>query len=96
MTEDASLPSEGPLVTLSRLVDEVYHFRDHFFETHRLEEANTKASLLKAREADLLSEFCRLEVGAVEENRAQFLLLKGRMLNVSGDFSNQAETLLSS
>jgi len=95
MTEDVSLPSEGPLVTLSRLVEELYHFRDHFFETHRLEEANTKVSLLRAREADLSSEFCRLEAEAVKENRAHFLLLQGRMLNVSGDFSSQAETLLS-
>jgi len=89
------LPSDGPLVLLSRLVEGIYHFRDHFFETHTLEEASTKAALLKAQESEVLLEFRRLESAALEENRAQFLLLKGRLLNVSGDFSGEAEGLLS-
>ena len=43
----------------------------------------------------VLKEFDSLENSAVEENRAMFLYLKGKLLNISGDFNSQAEALLS-
>ena len=44
---------------------------------------------------NVLKEFDDLEESAVEENRAMFLYLKGRLLNISGDFNCQAEAVLS-
>ena len=40
-----------------------------------------------------MTEFKSLEAEAVEENRARFLYLKGRLLNVSGEFSIQVSHL---
>ena len=40
----------------------------------------------------ILQEFSALETGAVEENRARFLYLKGKLLNVTGEFSSQVSS----
>jgi len=83
------------LNNLKEKVDEMYHFRDHFFETHSLDEAESKPKQLKEGMESLLQEFNKAESSAVEENRAMFLYLKGKLLNIIGDFSSPAETLLS-
>ena len=70
-------------------------FRDHFFETHSLDEAGSKPTQLKDGMANVLQEFSKTESSAVEENRAMFLYLKGKLLNINGEFNSQAETLLS-
>ena len=44
---------------------------------------------------NVLKEFGSLESSAVEENRAMFLYLKGKLLNITGDFNSQAESALS-
>jgi len=86
----------GPsLTSLKEEVDNLYHFRDHFFETHTLDEASFKPSQLKAGMERVLQKFCNCESAAVDENRAMFLYLKGKLLNINGDFNSQAETLLS-
>jgi len=46
-------------------------------------------------EEQIITEFTALETEAVERNRARFLYLKGRLLNVTGEFSSQAEACLS-
>jgi len=83
------------LNNLKEKVDQMYYFRDHFFETHSLDEAGSKPSQLKEGMESLLQEFNKSESSAVEENRAMFLYLKGKLLNIIGDFSSPAETLLS-
>jgi len=83
------------LTSLKDLVDTLYYFRDHFFETHSLDEAASKPTQLKEGMEKVLKEFDSLENSAVEENRAMFLYLKGKLLNISGDFNSQAEALLS-
>lgn len=90
-------PSEdGPcLSTLQKKVVELYKFRDHFFEWHSLSEAEGKAVQLSQRKEELLHFFQAQEAKAVEEDRAQFLYLKGRVLNISGDYSPEAEVVLS-
>jgi len=80
---------------LKDMVDKLYHFRDHFFENHSLDEAKSKPSQLEEGMGNVLKEFDDLEESAVEENRAMFLYLKGRLLNISGDFNCQAEAVLS-
>lgn len=95
MATDTALPMVGPcLEDLQKRVADLYNFRDHFFEAHSLAEAQEKASQLKSREEEILKVFSLDEVKAVEEDRAQFLYLKGRVLNITGDYSSEAEALL--
>ncbi|KAM4536862.1 tetratricopeptide repeat protein 5 [Odontesthes bonariensis] len=78
---------------MTELVDELYNFRDGYFETHRVEEAGKKQS-------DVAQEMERT-LKKLEENeecfkhKAEFLLQKGRCLNVTPDFSAAAEECLS-
>jgi tetratricopeptide (TPR) repeat protein len=85
----------GTLPGLATRVAELYTFRDHFFEAHSLAEARDKAEQLRKRRTALLEVFREEEAAAVEEDRAQFLYLKGRILNITGDYSPEAETVLS-
>jgi len=95
MTTDPALPKVGPcLGNLEAKVADLYNFRDHFFEAHSLSEAQGKAGHLEQRKEELLRTFGIEEVKAVEEDRAQFLYLKGRILNISGDYSPEAEAVL--
>jgi len=93
---DPGLPEDGPcLSNLKTKVAELYKFRDHFFEAHSLSEADGKPGELSQGKEKLLSVFQDEEARAVEEDRAQFLYLKGRVLNISGDYSPEAEAILS-
>ncbi|RXM36591.1 Tetratricopeptide repeat protein 5, partial [Acipenser ruthenus] len=75
------------------LVDALYHFRDHYFETHSVEEANRKQSDVAAEMGKTLSSLEEMEGSCTD--KAVFLLLKGRTLNVGPEFSSQAEDALS-
>lgn len=95
MSTDAALPQAGPcLEELNIRVGQLYTFRDHFFEAHSLSEARGKTDQLKQKKEDLLEVFKNDEVKAVEEDRAGFLYLKGRTLNITGEYSAEAEVLL--
>lgn len=83
------------LTSLKDMVDTLYYFRDHFFETHSLDEAGSKPTQLQDGMENVLKEFSSLESSAVEENRAMFLYLKGKLLNITGDFNSRAESALS-
>jgi len=83
------------LTSLKEMVDTLYHFRDHFFENHSLDEAGSKPTQLQEGMNKVLKEFSSQESSAVEENRAMFLYLKGKLLNITGDFNSQAEAALS-
>ena len=98
-------PLSPPLLRLHERVEELYHFRrdikynfsglidhnrrDHFFESHSISEAALKPQKVSERLDQILKDFKALETEAVEENRARFLYLKGRLLNVTGEFSIQ-------
>jgi len=83
------------LPTLRGHVEELYHFRDHYFETHQLDEAAQKPQQIQERLDAVLEEFEARESAGVAEDRAMFLYLKGRLLNVTGEFSGEAEECLS-
>lgn len=108
------------------LVDELYNFRDCYFETHSVEEAGRKQSdvaqeiektlkKLEEKEGECyiylhdsasvfnlrniihtysISVFSRFPVDHFK-HKAEFLLQKGRCLNVAPDFSAVAEECLS-
>ena len=44
---------------------------------------------------EVLTKFDEVEAEGVAEDRARYLYLRGRLLNVSGDFSSAAEACLS-
>ena len=69
--------------------------RDHYFETHQLDEAAQKPQRIQERLDSVLEEFEARESIGVAEDRAMFLYLKGRLLNVTGEFSGEAEECLS-
>ena len=69
--------------------------RDHYFETHQLEEAAQKPQQIQERLDAVLEEFEARESAGVSEDRTMFLYLKGRLLNVTGEFSGEAEECLS-
>ncbi|ROL45548.1 Tetratricopeptide repeat protein 5 [Anabarilius grahami] len=81
------------LQTLKELVDDLYSFRDRYFETHSVEDAGRKQNDV-AQEMEKTLE--RLEEKEdLYKHSAQFLLLRGRCLNVASGFSQAAEECLS-
>uniref|UniRef100_A0A1A7WMU5 Tetratricopeptide repeat domain 5 n=1 Tax=Iconisemion striatum TaxID=60296 RepID=A0A1A7WMU5_9TELE len=84
---------KNDLQLIKELVDELYNFKDSYFETHSLDEAGRKPS-------DVIQEMERTlkKLEEKEENfkhKAEFLMQKGRCLNVTSDFSAVAEECLS-
>lgn len=78
---------------LKELVDDLYSFRDRYFETHSVEDAGRKQNDVAQEMAKTLK---RLEEKAdLYKHSAQFLLLRGRCLNVAPEFSQAAEECLS-
>ncbi|TRY69678.1 hypothetical protein DNTS_030266 [Danionella cerebrum] len=90
---ELKISTKDDLQTLKELVNKLYTFRDHYFDTHCVEDAGRKQN-------DVLQEMTktleRLEEKAdLYKNSAQFLLLRGRCLNVAQGFSKAAEECLS-
>nr|XP_025037795.1 tetratricopeptide repeat protein 5 [Pelodiscus sinensis] len=77
----------------SGLVDGLYYFRDHYFESHSVGDAGRKQQdVLKEMEKTLQQ---MGEIDGSSQGRARALMLKGKALNVTPDYSPQAEELLS-
>ncbi|CAM5097753.1 unnamed protein product, partial [Natator depressus] len=76
----------------SELVDDLYYFRDHYFESHGVEDAGrSKQDVLEEREKTLQQ---MGEINVCSQGLAQALMLKGKVLNITPDYSPQAEELL--
>uniref|UniRef100_A0A673HHJ5 Cell division cycle protein 27 homolog n=1 Tax=Sinocyclocheilus rhinocerous TaxID=307959 RepID=A0A673HHJ5_9TELE len=81
------------LQVLKELVDDLYSFRDRYFETHSVEDAGRKQNDVAQEMAKTLK---RLEEKEdLYKHSAQFLLQRGRCLNVAPGFSQTAEECLS-
>ncbi|KAK6291981.1 tetratricopeptide repeat protein 5-like [Coregonus clupeaformis] len=81
------------LQILKELVDELYHFRDHYFETHSVEDAERKPSDVAQEMEKTLKKLEEKEESY--KHSAEFLLLRGRSLGVAPEFSTTAEECLS-
>ncbi|TKS92936.1 Tetratricopeptide repeat protein 5 [Collichthys lucidus] len=81
------------LQVMKELVDELYNFRDCYFETHSMEEAGRKKSDVAQEMEKTLKKLEEKEDSF--QDTAEFLLQKGRCLNVAPDFSAVAEVCLS-
>ncbi|KAM4564322.1 tetratricopeptide repeat protein 5 [Fundulus diaphanus] len=93
--EESGEAGEGKteLQIIKELVDELYTFRDCYFDTHGVEEAVRKDGDVKQKMEQTLKRLEEKEDGL--KHKAEFLLQKGRCLNVAQDFSADAEECLS-
>ncbi|XP_051574178.1 tetratricopeptide repeat protein 5-like [Myxocyprinus asiaticus] len=81
------------LQVLKELVDDLYSFRDRYFETHGVEDAGRKQNDVAEEMAKTLERLEKKE--GLYKHSAHFLLLRGRCLNVAPGFSQAAEECLS-
>lgn len=84
-----------PIVALTEKVKDLYLFRDHYFETHSVDEAIKKNTDVEKEMKDTLSKFDECKGYEIDGSRAKYYYLKGRALNVVDRFIPQAEELLS-
>lgn len=81
------------LQKLQALVDQLYSFRECYFETHGVEDAGRKQQDVREEMEKTLRQMEEV-VGSVQ-GKAQVLMLTGKALNVTPDYSPKAEELLS-
>ncbi|XP_019368762.1 PREDICTED: tetratricopeptide repeat protein 5 [Gavialis gangeticus] len=81
------------LQAVQDLVDRLYYFRDHYFESHSVEDAGKKQKDVLEEMEKMLQQMKEIEVAP--QDRAQMLMLKGKALNVTPSYNPQAEELLS-
>ncbi|XP_062947130.1 tetratricopeptide repeat protein 5 [Cynocephalus volans] len=81
------------LQKLQELVDQLYSFRDCYFETHSVENAGRKQQDVREEMEKTLQQM--KEVVGSAQGEAQVLMLTGKALNVTPDYSPKAEELLS-
>uniref|UniRef100_A0A452FNK0 Tetratricopeptide repeat domain 5 n=1 Tax=Capra hircus TaxID=9925 RepID=A0A452FNK0_CAPHI len=81
------------LQKLQELVDQLYSFRECYFETHSVEHAGRKQQDVREEMEKTLQQMEEV-VGSVQGN-AQVLMLTGKALNVTPNYSPKAEELLS-
>ncbi|XP_058594334.1 tetratricopeptide repeat protein 5 [Neofelis nebulosa] len=81
------------LQKLQELVDQLYSFRECYFETHGVEDAGRKQQDVQEEMEKTLQQM--EEVVGSAQGKAQVLMLTGKALNVTPDYSPKAEELLS-
>ncbi|XP_015247243.1 PREDICTED: tetratricopeptide repeat protein 5 isoform X1 [Cyprinodon variegatus] len=93
--EESSQAGENKteLQIIKELVDELYQFKDCYFETHGVEEAGRKPDDVKQKMEEILKKLEEKEDSL--KNKVEFLMQKGRCLNVAPDYSAAAEECLS-
>lgn len=77
---------------LQALVDQLYHFRDHYFEAHSVDDAGKKQQDVADQMAKTLLQVQRYE--DCVKNKSLYLLQKGKALNVTPEYSQEAEEAL--
>ncbi|KAJ8261583.1 hypothetical protein GJAV_G00155970 [Gymnothorax javanicus] len=93
MESDSKATDNDDFLTLKELVDQLYHFRDHYFETHNVEDAGRKQNDVTQEMEKVLKRMDEKEERY--RHSAWFLLLRGRCLTVAPGFSSPAEECLS-
>ncbi|XP_005412100.1 PREDICTED: tetratricopeptide repeat protein 5 isoform X2 [Chinchilla lanigera] len=87
------LPPQLRTVFSWELVDQLYSFRDCYFETHSVEDAGRKQQDVQEEMEKTLQQMEEV-LGSVQ-GKAQTLMLTGKALNVTPEYSPKAEELLS-
>ncbi|KAK3579170.1 hypothetical protein CHS0354_022707 [Potamilus streckersoni] len=74
-------------------VDDLYDYRDHYLERNGLEKAAQKPQDVQQKMNEILQLLEELKDGI--KNKAEFCMLKGKVLNVQSHYDSQAEECLS-
>ncbi|XP_008830791.1 tetratricopeptide repeat protein 5 [Nannospalax galili] len=90
---DEEEEAQRGLQKLQELVDQLYSFRDCYFETHSVKDAGRKRQDVQDEMEKTLQQMEEV-LGSVQA-KAQALMLRGKALNVTPDYSPKAEELLS-
>lgn len=78
------------------IVDELYEFRDHYFETHGLEKAGEKAEDVRKKLTEVLEQLdAEISQEHSKTEESIFLLERGRAINILPDYDQRAENYLS-
>lgn len=77
---------------IKKLVDDLYNFRDRFFESHSIDEAKNRPALIKARMDEVVKELDKADKSL--KTNAEYLMLYGKALNVATKCSQKAEEML--
>ncbi|CAG9762561.1 unnamed protein product [Ceutorhynchus assimilis] len=80
---------------LISIVDQTYNYRDRYFESHGIEHAINKNRDIELLINQNVEVFSKHEKAALEENKAYYNFLKGKLLNVYPTYSKEAEFFLS-
>ncbi|OBS59751.1 hypothetical protein A6R68_09133, partial [Neotoma lepida] len=91
--ETSTEPQQPVTLHGTELVDQLYSFRDSYFETHSVEDAGRKQQDVQDEMEKTLQQMEEV-LGSVQ-GEAQALMLKGKALNVTPEYSPKAEALLS-
>ena len=88
------------MTKMEALVQDLFTFRDRFFETHPIELAREKREMVDKKMKEVLDDLDQLALKEdIEEEtlekKAYRTYLKGRVLNVAPDHCPEAEQLLS-
>lgn len=75
MNED---PDGFDLNSLKQCVDELYHFRDHYFEENSIENAARKKQQVDRKLQETVQVLTSNETKAVKENKSIYYYLKGK------------------
>ncbi|XP_014231039.1 tetratricopeptide repeat protein 5-like [Trichogramma pretiosum] len=93
--KDPNVVKEDPIVILTDKVKSLYIFRDHYFETHPIEDAVKKKSDVEQEMKSTLAKFDECKGYEIDGCRAKYYYLKGKTLNIEDKFVPLAEELLS-
>ncbi|KAK9876699.1 hypothetical protein WA026_014078 [Henosepilachna vigintioctopunctata] len=86
---------KGIMDFLTYKVEAVYTFRDRYFENHSFDDAIHKNDDVKKLLDETLEIFEENEAAAMQNNKARYYYLRGRLLNVVPMYCKEAENLLS-
>ncbi|XP_061403068.1 tetratricopeptide repeat protein 5 [Lethenteron reissneri] len=95
MGDAAAAGEKSAMQRATEVVETLFAFRDRYFEQHGLDEAALKGSRVESRRTEALSLLAELEGLTGAGDRAGFLALRGRALNVVPDYEAEAEAALS-
>ncbi|XP_005005726.1 tetratricopeptide repeat protein 5 [Cavia porcellus] len=98
MMADEEEEAKRVLQKLQELVDQLYSFRDCYFETHSVEDAARKQQDVREemeKTVQQMEEVLGVSPESSAQSKAQTLMLTGKALNVTPEYSPKAEALLS-
>lgn len=81
---------------LEKELNDLYHYRDYFFELNPIEMACNKNKLIVAKQEVLIEKFNEIDETELSiQDRSNFLFLKGKVYNIASQYDARASQCLS-